>query len=289
MFRRPEQKTHTNRGRPRRSAAIPGRYSAVSRWFAGRNPTVRAKRSIKFTLIELLVVVAIIGILASMLLPVLTKAKESGRRAVCISNQKQVYVAFYMYYDEQDGKLPISGSKGWNNNWRSGDYVSTFYWQSHEGLTDSGNGRPGWSLMFVNDYLPMKTFSNGYGSAPNSIMFCPSQDQSVTRFQHYGYRYNNVDTKGSGSYKTAMDGHADRAFMTDAATRRHFVDGKLYPRTVYYHGGYGWAPRWGHMEGGNVIRHDGSGRWLRNRLDLRWPSTYFLGDYPKIDQALAED
>ena len=53
-----------------------------------------------FTLIELLVVVAIIGILASLLLPVLGEAREDARRAVCVSNMKQLGVAIFLYTDD---------------------------------------------------------------------------------------------------------------------------------------------------------------------------------------------
>ncbi len=61
-----------------------------------------------FTLIELLVVVAIIGILASMLLPVLTKARLKARDTKCRGNLKQLCLASIMYGDDHDGCGPPS-------------------------------------------------------------------------------------------------------------------------------------------------------------------------------------
>ena len=53
-----------------------------------------------FTLIELLVVIAIIAILAALLLPALSRAKQRGQRAACLSNLRQIAVAFRVYLDE---------------------------------------------------------------------------------------------------------------------------------------------------------------------------------------------
>jgi len=61
-----------------------------------------------FTLIELLVVIAIIAILASILFPVFSRAREKAREARCMSNLHQIGLALQMYADDYDGLLPLA-------------------------------------------------------------------------------------------------------------------------------------------------------------------------------------
>jgi prepilin-type N-terminal cleavage/methylation domain-containing protein len=73
-----------------------------------------AKEGAAFTLIELLVVIAIIAILASMLLPSLSMAKQSGQRMACLDNQKQLGYSFTMYASDNSGFFPPrSGVSRW--------------------------------------------------------------------------------------------------------------------------------------------------------------------------------
>ena len=65
-----------------------------------------------YTLIELLVVIGIIGILAGLLLPALSRAKARAQGAQCLSNLKQMQLAWTLYSDDNNGILPVNGS-GW--------------------------------------------------------------------------------------------------------------------------------------------------------------------------------
>jgi len=74
------------------------------------------KKMYGFTLLELLVVIAIIAMLSSILLPALSKAREKGRQSVCISNLKQLTLAFIMYKNDNDGWYPPAcADSGWGN------------------------------------------------------------------------------------------------------------------------------------------------------------------------------
>ncbi len=74
-----------------------------------------------FSLIELLVVVAIVCILAALLFPGLASAKLKGKQTACVSNLKQLGVAFNLYCADNDGRLPENLPGNATNSWVMGD------------------------------------------------------------------------------------------------------------------------------------------------------------------------
>lgn len=83
-----------------------------------------------FTLIELLTVIAIIGILAAIIIPTVSKVRKSARRAECVSNLRQIHNAIMLYADDHKGTLVAGHSSEpgnevvWSNGWQKDRWES---------------------------------------------------------------------------------------------------------------------------------------------------------------------
>jgi prepilin-type N-terminal cleavage/methylation domain-containing protein/prepilin-type processing-associated H-X9-DG protein len=93
----------------------------------------RSFRQSAFTLIELLVVVVIIGILAALLLPTLSRAKSKGQQTACLNNVRQLQLAWTLYFGDHDNTLPenkmtglgLLGCVSTTNSWVVGNTQAT--------------------------------------------------------------------------------------------------------------------------------------------------------------------
>ncbi len=124
------------------------------------------KRGQGFTLIELLVVIAIIGILAAMVFPVFARARESARKAVCLSNVKNIALAVQMYLADNNDTLPQDES-----NAGVLDYMGA----GPGGGTDC-TGDPSWTREIAtraNPYLRWEVILDEYVKN-RDVWSCPS-------------------------------------------------------------------------------------------------------------------
>ena len=218
-----------------------------------------AGRQRAFTLIELLVVIAIIAILAAMLLPALSAARESARSSSCISNQKQVALAFQSYtMDNRDMYPPYRLA--------TKTYTNPPY---------NSSSNPSWVLvLLVNGYLGDVQASNGdlgyFDPGAKFAFKCPSMtgasgnqswDKTLFRSQEYpdyGYNYLHI---GSGTHDTsASEAPVTTGGIANPPDTVLIADAYRADLSVRGCGYYTLLPYWTNSKGYGVLhgRHNGS-------------------------------
>jgi len=219
------------------------------------------KRS-RFTLIELLVVIGIIAILASLLLPALSSAKETGQAAVCLGNLKQLYTFTSLYVDDCDGHVyPIFTDL----------YHTNLYNSSWMNILGKMYIRDNWGSL-----------SNDVKEDQNTVFYCPRKpatqtmpgyggkhypDPAYPEFSYAGVRgalkwYDGDATPPSeGTYERMSNWAPDTAIIVDGAweSSPSVSEGNLnmvnWPLDSYHH--------WARHRGANFLFIDGHAQCYR--------------------------
>ncbi|MEN6546674.1 MAG: DUF1559 domain-containing protein [Armatimonadia bacterium] len=204
-----------------------------------------------FTLIELLVVIAIIAILAAILFPVFAKAREKARQASCLSNCKQLGIAFLAYAQDYDERMVLGG------------------WYNFERVTWPAGTVTGTNPWFLRLYPYTKNIQ---------IFNCPSATYAwageVTTGLKYGYNANNLADVSLGTVQypaqtlciADTEGGSAYSFLSSYRTDRYIVDR--------------------HNGGANINFCDGHAKWMKVFTDssgIGLPFTTNQGVYYRAD------
>jgi len=115
-----------------------------------------------FTLIELLVVITIVSILAALLLPTLSKARETARGITCMNNLRQIYLGLDAYMNDHNGYLA-------GYNCAAPSYWFNYHYWTYYTCASAGHGG-----AYLDGGNPMYSYSDYIGRGKNTILDCPT-------------------------------------------------------------------------------------------------------------------
>lgn len=220
-----------------------------------------------FTLIELLVVISIIGILSSILMPSLSKAREKARMAICVNNLKQISVASMVYGSEENESMPV---------YKTGPGSSHSLW---------GKDKLGLERALA-DYIDAEVPSANHLATGHPIFMCPS---SPVRYEQSSSKYVWIEGSNSGYSTNTYEGLYYHYNASVANSGLDEPSQQILKKSSYVNPSqhpYQWcsrrhAPVWGELDGSGWNNLLAASSW-HSRNDMGPRPTVFLDSHVKI-------